>query len=58
MNIAELAAVVVVSYLIGAIPVGYLMGRFMRGIDIRVPGDWTDCHREYASPIRRLAAGH
>jgi glycerol-3-phosphate acyltransferase PlsY len=35
VNIEELVAVVVVSYLIGAIPVGYLMGRFMRGIDIR-----------------------
>ena len=35
MNIEELVVVVVVSYLIGAIPVGYLMGRTLRGIDIR-----------------------
>jgi glycerol-3-phosphate acyltransferase PlsY len=38
MNIAELAAVVVVSYLVGAIPIGYLMGRYLRGIDIREHG--------------------
>jgi glycerol-3-phosphate acyltransferase PlsY len=35
MNIAELVVVVVAAYLIGAIPTGYLMGRAMRGIDIR-----------------------
>ena len=31
MNIAELIAVVVVSYLIGSIPVGYLMVRIRLG---------------------------
>lgn len=38
MNIAELVAVVIVSYLIGAIPVGYLMVRVAKGTDIRKEG--------------------
>jgi acyl phosphate:glycerol-3-phosphate acyltransferase len=35
VNLADLAAVVVVSYLIGAIPMGYIVARAWRGIDIR-----------------------
>jgi acyl phosphate:glycerol-3-phosphate acyltransferase len=35
VNLAELAAVVIVSYLIGAIPTGYIVARAWRGIDIR-----------------------
>lgn len=35
MNLLELAIVVVVSYLIGAIPMGYIAGRALKGIDIR-----------------------
>ena len=35
VNLAELAAVVIVSYLIGAIPTGYIIARAWRGIDIR-----------------------
>lgn len=35
MNLWELAAVVVASYLIGAIPSGYVAGRAVSGIDIR-----------------------
>jgi glycerol-3-phosphate acyltransferase PlsY len=35
VSIAELAAVVVVAYLIGAIPTGYIVSRAWRGIDIR-----------------------
>jgi len=35
VNLAELALVVVVSYLIGAIPTGYIVARAWRGIDIR-----------------------
>jgi acyl phosphate:glycerol-3-phosphate acyltransferase len=35
VNLVELAIVVVVSYLIGAIPTGYLAGRLLKGIDIR-----------------------
>lgn len=35
MNLWELGLVVVASYLIGAIPTGYLVGRFWRRIDIR-----------------------
>ncbi len=38
MNYWELAAVVVASYLVGAIPNGYLAGRIFRGIDIREHG--------------------
>lgn len=38
MNYWELAAVVVASYLVGAIPTGYLAGRIFRGIDIREHG--------------------
>ncbi len=38
MNYWELAAVVVASYLVGAIPNGYLIGRIFRGIDIREHG--------------------
>lgn len=38
MNPFELAAVVVASYLIGSIPMGYLTARIMRGIDIRKHG--------------------
>ena len=38
MSLLELAAVVAASYLIGAIPVGYLTGNLMRGIDIRDHG--------------------
>ncbi len=38
MNYWELAAVVVASYLAGAIPTGYLAGRIFRGIDIREHG--------------------
>ena len=34
----ELVAVVVASYLVGAIPTGYLAGRIIRGIDIREHG--------------------
>ncbi|MDO8615432.1 MAG: glycerol-3-phosphate 1-O-acyltransferase PlsY [Dehalococcoidia bacterium] len=34
----ELAVVVVASYLIGAIPSGYIAGRVLRGIDIREHG--------------------
>ena len=35
MTVWELAIVVVVSYLIGAIPAGYLAGRLWRAVDIR-----------------------
>jgi acyl phosphate:glycerol-3-phosphate acyltransferase len=35
VNYAELLVVVVASYLIGAIPTGYILARIMRGIDIR-----------------------
>lgn len=35
MNAEELIAVVVVSYLIGSIPMGYLAGRILKGVDIR-----------------------
>jgi len=35
MNAWELALVVVASYLIGSIPVGYITGRALQGIDIR-----------------------
>ena len=35
MNLLELAIVVVASYLVGAIPMGYIAGRVMKGIDIR-----------------------
>lgn len=35
MNPGELTAVVVVSYLIGSIPMGYLAGKALQGIDIR-----------------------
>ncbi len=38
MNLWELAFVVIVSYLIGAIPMGYLTGRVLRGVDIREYG--------------------
>lgn len=38
MNIFELVATVVASYLIGAIPVGYLMVKIARGTDIRNEG--------------------
>jgi glycerol-3-phosphate acyltransferase PlsY len=38
INVASLALVIVVSYLIGAIPTGYLAGRMLRGIDIREYG--------------------
>lgn len=34
-DLANFLLVIVVSYLIGAIPTGYLAARFMRGIDIR-----------------------
>jgi glycerol-3-phosphate acyltransferase PlsY len=35
MTIVQTAAVVIVAYLIGSIPTGYLAGRLWRGIDIR-----------------------
>lgn len=35
MNLFELALVVVASYLVGAIPMGYIAGRVLKGIDIR-----------------------
>lgn len=35
MNLGELSAVVAISYFIGSIPVGYLAGRVLRGVDIR-----------------------
>ena len=35
MNLSELVVVVVASYLIGAIPIGYIVARVWRGIDIR-----------------------
>lgn len=35
MNLFELSGVVVVSYLVGAIPMGYIAGRVLRNIDIR-----------------------
>jgi len=35
MSLWELAVVVVASYLIGAIPIGYIVARVWRGIDIR-----------------------
>jgi glycerol-3-phosphate acyltransferase PlsY len=38
MNLFELAAVVIVSYLIGSVPFGYLAGRILKGIDIREHG--------------------
>jgi acyl phosphate:glycerol-3-phosphate acyltransferase len=41
MTIWELALVVVASYLIGAIPTGYLVARAWRGIDIRDYGSGT-----------------
>jgi glycerol-3-phosphate acyltransferase PlsY len=41
VDLAELAVVVVVSYLIGAIPTGYIIARAWRGIDIRDYGSGT-----------------
>ncbi len=38
MNLGELAIVAVASYLIGAIPIGYIVGRTLRGIDVREHG--------------------
>jgi len=38
MNVWELAIAVLASYLIGAIPVGYITGRVLKGIDIREYG--------------------
>lgn len=38
VNLWELAGVVLASYLVGAIPNGYLAGRLMKGIDIREYG--------------------
>ncbi len=38
MNLWELAAVVIAAYLFGSIPTGYLLGRAMRGVDIRDHG--------------------
>jgi len=38
VNLLELGGVVLASYLVGAIPIGYLMARVMRGIDIREHG--------------------
>jgi len=38
MNLWELAIVVLVSYLIGSIRVGYITGRVLKGIDIREYG--------------------
>jgi len=38
VNLWELAAVVVAAYLFGSIPTGYLLGRVMRGVDIRDHG--------------------
>lgn len=38
MNVFELAVVVVASYLVGSIPVGYLMVRAGKGVDIREHG--------------------
>jgi glycerol-3-phosphate acyltransferase PlsY len=35
LNLLELAIVVFASYLVGAIPMGYLAGRALKGIDIR-----------------------
>jgi len=35
VNLSELVVVVVASYLIGAIPIGYIVARVWRGIDIR-----------------------
>ena len=35
MNAWELVVVVVASYLVGAIPVGYVVGRALKGIDVR-----------------------
>jgi len=35
LNLLELAIVVVASYLVGAIPMGYIAGRVMKGVDIR-----------------------
>jgi len=35
VNLLELGIVVVISYLVGAIPTGYLAGRLLKGIDIR-----------------------
>jgi glycerol-3-phosphate acyltransferase PlsY len=35
VDLSDLAAVVIVSYLIGAIPTGYIIARAWRGIDIR-----------------------
>ena len=35
MNAWELVVVVVASYLVGAIPVGYVAGRALKGIDVR-----------------------
>ncbi len=34
----EFAAVIAVSYLVGSIPTGYLMGRLVKGIDVREYG--------------------
>jgi glycerol-3-phosphate acyltransferase PlsY len=41
MTVLEMVLVVVASYLIGAIPMGYLAGRIWRGIDIRDYGSGT-----------------
>jgi glycerol-3-phosphate acyltransferase PlsY len=41
MTVLEMALVVVASYLIGAIPMGYLAARTWRGIDIRDYGSGT-----------------
>jgi len=38
VNLWELLSVVVASYLIGSVPMGYIAGRLIRGIDIREYG--------------------
>lgn len=54
MNASELIAVVVASYLIGSIPVGYLVGRALRGIDIREGGSGSS---GATNALRQLGKG-
>ena len=54
MTALELGIVVVASYLIGAIPMGYLAGRIWRGIDIRDYGSGTI---GATNVLRRLGRG-
>ena len=41
MNFWEFAVVILASYLVGAIPSGYMVGKLLRGIDVRDYGSGT-----------------